>query len=207
LQTVLTPRRNGSARCRCAPVLAPGRARPVLSPGRHRGCRRRYRRGGQQAVAGPRPLRWHDLRHTYGSLLAAAGVDLVTTGLYLYARSGAKRVERSDRCESVRLGAVLVLAQKCEVDDHAESVEDRRPEREDPLLKHNCMEIFALRHGDEVSVVVEEVSPVPFCWLASDLPDRASERPPASEEQADERTCHRPTDLAQPNHGPSIFGP
>jgi integrase len=38
--------------------------------------RRRYKRA--QAVAGLRSLRWHDLRHTYGSLLAAAGVDLVT---------------------------------------------------------------------------------------------------------------------------------
>lgn len=58
--------------------------------------RRRYRRA--QAAADLRPLRWHDLRHTYGSLLAAGGVDLVTiqaamghsglatTGRYLHAR-------------------------------------------------------------------------------------------------------------------------
>lgn len=58
--------------------------------------RRRYRRA--QAAAELEPLRWHDLRHTYGSLLAAAGVDLVTiqavmghsalatTGRYLHAR-------------------------------------------------------------------------------------------------------------------------
>jgi integrase len=58
--------------------------------------RRRYKRA--QAAAGLRPLRWHDLRHTYGSLLAASGVDLVTiqavmghsalatTGRYLHAR-------------------------------------------------------------------------------------------------------------------------
>ena len=38
--------------------------------------RRRYKRA--QTAAGVRPLRWHDLRHTYGSLLAANGVDLVT---------------------------------------------------------------------------------------------------------------------------------
>jgi len=38
--------------------------------------RRRYRRA--QDAAGLRPLRWHDLRHTYRSLLAADGVDLVT---------------------------------------------------------------------------------------------------------------------------------
>jgi integrase len=58
--------------------------------------RRRYRRA--QTAAGLRLLRWHDLRHTYGSLLAASGVDLVTiqavmghgalatTGRYLHAR-------------------------------------------------------------------------------------------------------------------------
>ncbi len=62
----------------------------------HWALRRRYRRA--QKAAGLRPLRWHDLRHTYGSLLAAHGVDLVTiqsvmghsalatTGRYLHAR-------------------------------------------------------------------------------------------------------------------------
>jgi integrase len=65
--------------------------------------RRRYRRA--QAAAGLRPLRWHDLRHTYGSLLAAAGVDLVTiqavmghsalatTGRYLHARPASDQAE------------------------------------------------------------------------------------------------------------------
>jgi integrase len=65
--------------------------------------RRRYRRA--QAAAGLRPLRWHDLRHTYGSLLAAAGVDLVTiqaamghgalatTGRYLHAQPAADQAE------------------------------------------------------------------------------------------------------------------
>ncbi len=65
--------------------------------------RRRYRRA--QAAAGLRPLRWHDLRHTYGSLLAASGVDLVTiqsvmghsalatTGRYLHARPAADQAE------------------------------------------------------------------------------------------------------------------
>ncbi len=38
--------------------------------------RKRFKQG-RDAVAA-RPLRFHDLRHTYGSLLAAAGVDLVT---------------------------------------------------------------------------------------------------------------------------------
>jgi integrase len=63
--------------------------------------RRRYRRA--QAAAGLAPLRWHDLRHTYGSLLAAAGVDLVkiktamghsniaTTERYLHARPASEQ--------------------------------------------------------------------------------------------------------------------
>ena len=63
--------------------------------------RRRYRRA--QATAGLVPLRWHDLRHTYGSLLAAAGVDLVkiksamghsniaTTERYLHARPASEQ--------------------------------------------------------------------------------------------------------------------
>jgi integrase len=38
--------------------------------------RRRYRRA--QAAADVRPLRFHDLRHTFGSLLAMRGVDVVT---------------------------------------------------------------------------------------------------------------------------------
>lgn len=54
-------------------------------------------------AAGARPLRFHDLRHTYGSLLAAAGVDLVTikemmghsalstTGRYLHARPASEQ--------------------------------------------------------------------------------------------------------------------
>jgi hypothetical protein len=38
--------------------------------------RRRFKRA--RGAAGLRPLRFHDLRHTYGSLLAAAGIDLVS---------------------------------------------------------------------------------------------------------------------------------
>jgi integrase len=58
---------------------------------------------------GSRPLRFHDLRHTYGSLLAAAGVDLVTikemmghsalstTGRYLHARPASEHAARFTR--------------------------------------------------------------------------------------------------------------
>ena len=57
-------------------------------------------------AAGLRPLRFHDLRHTYGSLLATAGVpvteiqaamghaDLQTTARYLHARQASQQVDR-----------------------------------------------------------------------------------------------------------------
>jgi len=63
--------------------------------------RRRYKRA--RDAAGLRPLRWHDLRHTFGSLLVAGGVDLVsikdamghsqltTTSRYLDARPAIER--------------------------------------------------------------------------------------------------------------------
>ncbi len=63
--------------------------------------RKRFKEG--RDAAGARPLRFHDLRHTYGSLLAAAGVDLVTikdmmghsalstTGRYLHARPASEQ--------------------------------------------------------------------------------------------------------------------
>lgn len=63
--------------------------------------RRRYQ--AAQAAAELAPLRWHDLRHTYGSLLAAARVDLVkikaamghsnisTTERYLHARPASEQ--------------------------------------------------------------------------------------------------------------------
>jgi integrase len=38
--------------------------------------RRRYKRA--RDAAGLRPLRWHDLRHSYGSMLVAGGIDLVS---------------------------------------------------------------------------------------------------------------------------------
>ncbi len=63
--------------------------------------RRRYKRA--RDAIGLRPLRFHDLRHTYGSLLAAGGVDLVTiqaamghsdlatTSRYLHARPASEQ--------------------------------------------------------------------------------------------------------------------
>jgi len=63
--------------------------------------RKRFKQG--RDAIGARPLRFHDLRHTYGSVLAAAGVDLVTikemmghsalstTGRYLHARPASEQ--------------------------------------------------------------------------------------------------------------------
>ena len=60
-------------------------------------------------AAGLRPLRFHDLRHTYGSLLAAAGVpvveiqaamghaDIQTTSRYMHARQASEQVDRFAR--------------------------------------------------------------------------------------------------------------
>ena len=65
--------------------------------------RRRFKRA--RVAADLRPLRFHDLRHTYGSLLAAAGVDpvtiqsvmghsaLTTTQRYLHARPATDQAE------------------------------------------------------------------------------------------------------------------
>ena len=69
--------------------------------------RRRYERA--RAAAGLEPLRFHDLRHTYGSLLVAGGIDLVsvkaamghsrisTTERYLHARPAADEAKRFSR--------------------------------------------------------------------------------------------------------------
>ena len=66
--------------------------------------RRRMDRARQRA--GLRPLRFHDLRHTYGSLLVAGGIDLAsvkaamghsritTTERYLHARSAGALADR-----------------------------------------------------------------------------------------------------------------
>lgn len=63
--------------------------------------RRRYKHARDKA--GLRPLRWHDLRHTFGALLVAGGVDLVsvqdamghsqlaTTSRYLHVRPATGR--------------------------------------------------------------------------------------------------------------------
>jgi integrase len=69
--------------------------------------RRRVERA--RHAAGLRPLRFHDLRHTYGSLLVAGGVDLAsvkaamghsritTTERYLHARSASELADRFTR--------------------------------------------------------------------------------------------------------------
>lgn len=69
--------------------------------------RRRFKRA--RDAAGLRPLRLHDLRHTYGSLLAAAGIDLVsiqsvmghsalsTTSRYLHARPASEQADAFTR--------------------------------------------------------------------------------------------------------------
>jgi integrase len=69
--------------------------------------RRRFKRARDAAAL--RPLRFHDLRHTYGSLLAAHGVDLVTiqaamghgaistTSRYLHARPASEQAEAFTR--------------------------------------------------------------------------------------------------------------
>src|SRR5262249_46609411 len=66
--------------------------------------RRRYENA--RDAAGLRPLRFHDLRHTFGSLLAADGMDLVsvqalmghsqlsTTERYLHARPASELAKR-----------------------------------------------------------------------------------------------------------------
>jgi integrase len=78
--------------------------------------RRRYERA--RTAAGLEPLRFHDLRHTYGSLLVAGGIDLVsvkaamghsritTTERYLHARPAGELAVRFTRA----LGATVIPA-------------------------------------------------------------------------------------------------
>jgi integrase len=79
--------------------------------------RRRFKRA--RDAAGLRPLRFHDLRHTYGSLLAADGVDLVTiqsamghsalatTGRYLHAKPASEQAAIFTRAFEPTQGAEL----------------------------------------------------------------------------------------------------
>jgi len=79
--------------------------------------RRRYERARE--AAGLEPLRFHDLRHTYGSLLVAGGIDLVsakaamghsritTTERYLHARPAG---ELADRFTRALAGTVISVA-------------------------------------------------------------------------------------------------
>ncbi len=69
--------------------------------------RRRFERA--RDAAGLEPLRFHDLRHTYGSLLVAGGIDLAsvkaamghsritTTERYLHARPAGELADRFTR--------------------------------------------------------------------------------------------------------------
>jgi integrase len=84
--------------------------------------RRRYKRA--QGVASVRPLRFHDLRHTFGSLLAARGVDVVTiqkamghsalstTSRYLHARPASEQAQAFTAAftPSVQAGTGVLLA-------------------------------------------------------------------------------------------------
>jgi len=79
--------------------------------------RRRFERA--RDAAGLEPLRFHDLRHTYGSLLVAGGIDLAsvkaamgharitTTERYLHARPAGEQADRFTRALS---GALAVAA-------------------------------------------------------------------------------------------------
>lgn len=78
--------------------------------------RRRYRR--VQRAIGARALRFHDLRHTFGSLLASRGVDVVsiqaamghsaitTTSRYLHARPASEQAQAFTRAFEPMMPAV-----------------------------------------------------------------------------------------------------
>jgi integrase len=79
--------------------------------------RRRYKEA--QSVAGVHAMRWHDLRHTYGSLLAASGEELVTiksamghanistTEVYLHARPATELAKRFTTAFTTTASATL----------------------------------------------------------------------------------------------------
>jgi integrase len=82
--------------------------------------RRRFERG--RDAAGLPPLRFHDLRHTYGSLLVAGGVDLqsvkaamghsriTTTERYLHARPATEQAARFTRAFNATSAAAVLDA-------------------------------------------------------------------------------------------------
>jgi integrase len=82
--------------------------------------RRRFERA--RDAAGLPPLRFHDLRHTYGSLLVAGGVDLqsvkaamghsriTTTERYLHARPATEQAARFTRAFDVATAAAVLDA-------------------------------------------------------------------------------------------------
>ncbi|HUN78029.1 MAG TPA: site-specific integrase [Solirubrobacteraceae bacterium] len=82
--------------------------------------RRRYRRA--QDAAGIRPLRFHDLRHTFGSLLAMRGVDVVTiqkamghstlatTSRYLHARPASEQAQAFTAAFAAEAPGVVAVA-------------------------------------------------------------------------------------------------
>ncbi|MHB1469706.1 MAG: tyrosine-type recombinase/integrase [Solirubrobacteraceae bacterium] len=85
--------------------------------------RQRYRRA-QQAI-GARPLRFHDLRHTFGSLLASRGVDVVTiqaamghsaittTSGYLHARPASAQAQAFTRAFEPAMPPAEALESTC----------------------------------------------------------------------------------------------
>lgn len=82
--------------------------------------RRRFERA--RDAAGLEPLRFHDLRHTYGSLLVAGGIDLAsvkaamghsritTTERYLHARPAGELADRFTRAFAGSSGALPLAA-------------------------------------------------------------------------------------------------
>ncbi len=91
--------------------------------------RRRYRRA--QLAAKVRPLRFHDLRHTFGSLLAASGVDVVTiqaamghnalatTSIYLHARPASEQARMFTNAFGPTPAPTIAAAQVSELADSA----------------------------------------------------------------------------------------